>query len=525
MGLFYSVNISNLLFLYEREVKMYYRKRIKRGGQLRFEVSEKYKDPLTGKWKTATVAFSKDTSRARKQAERDLLDKIEGIVSKRESVYDTKKIKTFGELKEDWLASWSASVKPQTVKREKLVLKRLGKIIGDDFLLSKITPLLIKNTLDEYIRIYDPSHATIGHIRCSLNKVFAHGVLYGIIQYSPVTTVKVSVSIQKKREVRINREKKFLELHELNAFFNELSTRRNGNYYDLAIFLLFTGLRIGEASALTEEDIDFQANTIDVNKSLQSHDLRISEFYFDTTKTTNSERKVLLPKVAVEALKRVVERSRRFDQYAELNPSKSFSKSLSVFRTEYGAPITSHTFREVLYRVEKDLKENSKERYGFEWNKHVVPHSFRHMHITYLQSGDLDVALREIMGRVGHLNAETTMIYTHRTMDTQAKSIKALDKFAETSGIVFKEVKTWSCKYSEILDLLIKDNLELKYLKFSLDEFKKHLGLKESYPPRLISGNILHKVKRDLSIYHEGIVIETIRDGKQKVWGYEFKWT
>lgn len=37
----------------------------------------KYKDPLTDKWRTVTVSYTRNTSRARKQAEREVMDKIE----------------------------------------------------------------------------------------------------------------------------------------------------------------------------------------------------------------------------------------------------------------------------------------------------------------------------------------------------------------------------------------------------------------------------------------------------------------
>lgn len=73
-----------------------------------------------------------------------MIDKIDKIVNNVEYQYNPQKIKTFGQLKQNWLETWSVSVKPQTVKREAFVLKRLGDIIGDDFLLESITPLLMK---------------------------------------------------------------------------------------------------------------------------------------------------------------------------------------------------------------------------------------------------------------------------------------------------------------------------------------------------------------------------------------------
>lgn len=66
-------------------------------------------------------------------------------------------------MKESWLQNWSVSVKPQTIEREKLVIRRLGEIIGDDYLLNKITPMLMRDSLMTYARIYDASHSTMTH--------------------------------------------------------------------------------------------------------------------------------------------------------------------------------------------------------------------------------------------------------------------------------------------------------------------------------------------------------------------------
>lgn len=38
---------------------MYYRTKENSKGKVRYEVVEKYKDPLSGKWKTAVVSFEK----------------------------------------------------------------------------------------------------------------------------------------------------------------------------------------------------------------------------------------------------------------------------------------------------------------------------------------------------------------------------------------------------------------------------------------------------------------------------------
>ena len=505
---------------------MFYKRRESNTGKIRFEVGDCYKDPLTGKWKTTSVSYYKNTSSARKKAELELQDKIEKLLQVYQNNFSTQSIKTFKDLKEAWISSWRVTVKPQTVYRETFVLDRLSKIIGDDYLLTAITPMLLESTLKEYIRLYDCSASTFSHIRSSLNKILNYGVMHQLFQYNPLLPVKVKVSTSKKRKAKRRKKKQFLEVHELLVFFEELSKRRNPNYYDLAIFLLFTGIRIGESGAVFLTNVDLDKSVLEISNSLQSQNLKVDEYYYDETKTDESERYVRLPQIAIDAYLRAVNRSREFDSYMEAHPRKAFRKSLSVFRTEYGSPITSHSFREVIKRIEDDLKENCLNRYGFEWTKHLVPHSFRHMHITYLQRGESPVALKEIMERVGHLNPETTMGYTHSNIDSQNQSIAALQKFAEDNHFEFKELKSWKCKYSKSVYDIVTKNYTQKNFECSLDEFRELIGIKESYAPRHITVNILSRVKEDISRYIENFEILTLRkeSSKQKIAGYRFTW-
>lgn len=99
----------------------------------------------------------------------------------------------------------------------------------------------------------------------------------------------------------------------------------------MAIVLLFSGLRIGEA-AFTEEDYDFETGIVTIDKALQYNNLKVEDFHFAETKTINGERKVAMPKVARQAIERAIRRSREFDLHSDLNPSDAFTRSESIFR-------------------------------------------------------------------------------------------------------------------------------------------------------------------------------------------------
>lgn len=412
---------------------MYFEERKNRKGEKYYVANERYVDPLTGKKKRASVVYHSNTPRARRQAERELLDKIDNLISMKEEEFKGSNITTFAGLKTRWFEEWEASVKPQTVKRELLVIDRLSELITDDILLENITPLFIKHCLNEYKEKYQSTHSTMQHIKCTLNKIFDYGVLHNAISFSPLKAVKLVASLEDRQAKKQRSENKFLNERELKALLVELKERRNQNYYDLALFLIGTGCRIGEASALTVSDIEFQNQTVTIDKSLQAHDLKVDEFYLDTTKTEAGERIEQLPEFVIQALKRVIERNKEFDEHAKQFPSSAFRENNFLFRTEYGSPITSHSFRAVLSRVNNSLHLKCRKKYGFVWTKNAVPHSFRHIHISVLQS--YNVPLKEVQERVGHVKAETTHGYTHLMDTTQQKSVDAISHFADKVAV------------------------------------------------------------------------------------------
>ncbi len=413
---------------------MYFEERKNKNGESFYVAVERYIDPLTGKKKRASVVYRTNTVRARRQAERELVDKIDDLISRKQDYFQGKSMLTFCDLKNSWFDVWRTTVKPQTVKREEFVIDRLSELIADDILLEKITPLLIQNCLNEYREKYHSTHSTMQHIKCTLNKIFDYGNLHNAITFSPSRVVKLSATVEEKRAKKSRLEKKLLDEREVKVLLSELKGRRNQNYYDLALFLIGTGCRIGEASALTESDIDFENHLITIDKSLQAHNLRVDDFYLDTTKTEAGERVEQLPGFVIQALKRVIERNKQFDKHMENFPSEVFRKSDFLFRTEYGAPITSHSFREILGRVNKVLQVECQEKYGFEWTKNAVPHSFRHIHITVLRN-DPTVPLKEVQARVGHVQVETTNGYTHLMSDSQEKSVEAISRFIEKMAV------------------------------------------------------------------------------------------
>lgn len=256
------------------------------------------------------------------------------------------------------------------------------------------------------------------HVKSTLNKIFDYAVLYEYLSFSSAQAVKMTTPIMDKIAKKERLERKFLDEHEVRALLQELLKRRNQAYYDLTLFLIGTGCRIGEAGALTVDNVDFDRRQVSIQNSLQTHNLKVDDFYLDAPKTASGERVEELPDFAIRAVKRCIQRNSTIDADHKTFPSDVYHFSKAFFRTEYGSPISSHAFRMVLARINDYLCKNCEAVYGFKWTKNAVPHSFWYIHISVLRSNPA-VELKEVQKRVGHIMEETTAGYTHRLTHSQ----------------------------------------------------------------------------------------------------------
>ena len=92
---------------------------------------------------------------------------------------------------------------------------------------------------------------------------------------------KLEKEEDKERKVRL--EEKYLEAHELKLLIANLSVQK---WAYLAEFTALSGLRIGEALALFDSDVDLKNRTIYVTKN---YDTKSNETGYPKTSTSNRE--------------------------------------------------------------------------------------------------------------------------------------------------------------------------------------------------------------------------------------------
>lgn len=188
----------------------------------------------------------------------------------------------------------------------------------------------------------------------------------------------------------------------------------NGYRHEAAVVLMLTcGLRSGETFGLRWGDIELDGDpaTLTVRHQLQRREgegLVLTE-----PKTSGSRRTVALPRVAVEALKKL--RKEQAAERMQLGAGRAGKRDL-VFSTVMGTPVDARNFGRELKRLGTDA--------GIEG---VHPHRLRHSAVAVLL--DAGVPLEAVSETVGHASIRTTKDIYGKLLGTgRAKVASAMDE-------------------------------------------------------------------------------------------------
>lgn len=217
---------------------------------------------------------------------------------------------------------------------------------------------------------------------------------------------KIIGSIQKRKSTRVielNALPNFWEPEEFNAFLNVVDDL----YYKLLFhFLFFTGLRIGELTALTWEDINFETNKLRVNKTF-SNKCEGSHYIITSPKTKNSNRIIDLDDETIKLLKM---------HFNEEKKIYNFNNKLFIFGNVKHLSLTT-------------FANHLKHYIELAGVKRITPHGFRHSHASLLINLGCDS--REVADRLGDTIQIVEKTYFHLFSKKKKHSIELLNKFNE----------------------------------------------------------------------------------------------
>lgn len=257
----------------------------------------------------------------------------------------------------------------------------------------------------EYMNNKKLSINTKNKIKSELKQVFDHAIKFYGLEINPV--IGFGAFKEKNDKVIADKEKiRYITKDEFDKFISVID---DNFWFVFFNFLYYTGCRLGEVRALTWNDIDFNTNTIEINKTLVSQNL--NEIKVNSPKT-NANRKILMNKLLKEIL---------LNYNNEMKKYSNYNNDWFVFGNVF--PITRESIR------------RSKNKYFEKSNiKEITIHEFRHSHVSllineYLKSGQTDTTKFFIMmsSRMGHTIATMQKTYMHLFPTIQNEIINLLD--------------------------------------------------------------------------------------------------
>ena len=329
-------------------------------------------------------------------------------------VSDRKQSFTVDEWYDFWMITFKSGKSPNTQRNYRDRYKsNIQPVIGDmpiEDVRVMHCQKVINNMVDKY------AQGTIYQTYICMGGMLKSAVQNGIISKHPMDGL-VMPRGKRKKDVH------FLTIEEQEKFIRAASKTHNSAQFKL---LLNTGLRTGELIGLSWDDVDFEARTISVNRTLEyRYSTRI--WRAGPPKTMSSYRTIPMTKEAYEILLEVWEK-KPFRKESELlkqeleyidlrnNTTKKIKLSNLVFiNYRTGEPTKNSSYDTNLYNI--------CERAGI---KPFCMHALRHTFATRcIERGVKPKALQKILG---HSNLATTMdTYVHMTDDSLAEAMNIFE--------------------------------------------------------------------------------------------------
>lgn len=356
-------------------------------------------DNLTGKKVKASVTAKNKKELKRKELQRRLEFEKNGNTVQRNA-----QVQFYHELVELWKESVYGSLQPNTIKSHEWIinnylLPRFGKMK-----IEKITTINVQDFANELANERNIKGAGIISYKRILSenkRLLSYAVSLGVIKYNPA--IDITIPPTKKEQQKT----KWFKQEELKQLLQQFDKMETGYYRDYASailfkFLLATGLRAGEAVALTWDDIDLESGTVTVNKTL------------------NGLRDVVAPKTK--------------SGYRTISIDKSTLLMMRMFRARSqqraGTTGLSVVFWGKNPKTPKQLAvERKKLRCILEdlGMKRRSLHAFRHTHATMMVEAGMPP--KELQYRMGHSDISITLgIYAHFSDELEKKSVEYYEK-------------------------------------------------------------------------------------------------
>ncbi|MCI6275528.1 MAG: site-specific integrase [Clostridium sp.] len=258
------------------------------------------------------------------------------------------------------------------------------------------------------------------------------GILSGALNYaveplmfiklSPMSAVKLPLTRAIPKTESRKKDKIVISPKEFETIIKRFPFRHSCH---LPLQLAYRcGVRLGEAFAITWDDIDFNKRTLVINKQVQWKD---NHWYFTGTKY-KSDRTIDLDDTMFEILKKYKDISDRAQEFYREHYVQLKVNDLNQINEAEGVNINLINVRENGTYIQPRVMQHCFRVIHYDLGiKDLDYHSLRHTHATMLLSEGVNAKV--VQERLGHKKVEITLeVYTHVTDKMRRDAIKVLNK-------------------------------------------------------------------------------------------------
>ena len=309
---------------------------------------------------------------------------------------------TYKDIYKLWLKQHKQDIKLSTACTiENLFNKHILPSFGNRYI-TKITPLVCQAAVNQWSKDCKGTYKSIAN---RANAVFDYAYRLELIKDNPMK--KVMIPRNKKNDKREN----YYSKQELNEFLEYCKSDLTYKYFAVFRVLAYSGMRKGELRGLLWSDIDFEKNTISINKTVSYNEKW--QPIVQSTKTKKSTRIITMDVKTMLILRKWQVMQQK--KLLMLGYNSLSSKQL-VFQGNGNKFLSRDMINKMLILVQ--------EKHGL---KKITVHGLRHTHCSLLLAAGVPV--NDVKDRLGHANIQTTLdIYAH-VSDQQRKD--TADKFSQ----------------------------------------------------------------------------------------------
>lgn len=359
-------------------------------------------DELTGKAKGTTRSGFKTVKEAKVALNQLQMEIDEGL-------YQPKSIETYEDIYKIWVEYYENTVQDSTfLKTVRIFQNHILPAMGQ-YRLEKITTQVCQQHVNEWAK----QLKRFNMVKNYAAKVLKFAIKNGHIRNNPFELVEIPIIKKPISLDDLEENENFYTREQLIEFLNAL--KNEGNFKKFVFFrlLAFSGMRKGEAFALTWKDINFEENTVRINKAVT----RGKKGLYLGPPKNGAPRTIKMDEETMQLLKKwKSELSKELlQQGINMNNPKQF-----IFPNS----INTFTDPNQTHRWLTDVLD----KYNLE---PITTHGLRHTHCSLLFEAGANV--KDVQDRLGHKDVKITLdIYTHITQKSKTDTI---DKFANYLSI------------------------------------------------------------------------------------------